>query len=121
MTGEQRPLTAVERSICEKLLERDFRGRDGLRAQLKQIGYVVPINDDQSIIEFSVPEYSRPKGPGQTAIPVEGQYADKDGEPVMMMLFIDGNGVLYQLERYKFEGEIQEWCPASDAITLIGP
>ncbi len=121
MSHSLRPLTLIERELCNKLLEREFPGVDRLREQLRKISTVIPVNEDGSIIEFCIPGHIRLKGGGQSVIPTEGQYLDTDGENVMAMIFIDSSGMLYQFERYKFEGEIQDWEPNADRLVLMGP
>jgi hypothetical protein len=115
-----REMSGHEVQIVKRLLEPDFTGREQVLADILD-AKVRSINEDETILEFQLPSYQRPKGTGQRTLPVEGMFMDEDGIPVYVYLFVDVNSRLFELEFCKVDGSRIKRFPESSDVQLIGP
>jgi hypothetical protein len=97
MTGNEnfRQPTDVERQIVEKLLTKEFKGRDDLIAQLSSA--LVTNLDNYGSLKFKV---NGPVANVPVRVPVEGLTKDSDGIEIFLLLHVMG-GYLDELEIYK--------------------
>lgn len=63
---------------------------------------VQPLNDDGSIVEFQLQDYTRFPGIGRR-VAVDGIASDRDGAHLNVILFTDENGRLYELEVVRYD------------------
>lgn len=91
-----RQLTAYERSIIERLLEKEFFGRDEVREQVNDS--LVERIDENGSLKFFVRTETR--APVKWRIPTEGEVEDEDGVMVHVLLHVV-EGKVNELELYK--------------------
>lgn len=106
MSGAWRQPTDNERRLIEKLLSRDFPGRDALRVQL-EAAHVLTI-DKEGSLQFRA---SGPSADVKHRVLAEGYYLDRDGVengPVVNVLLHVVDGMLNELEIYKDDGSAVE-------------
>lgn len=100
MKKEYRQLTNLERHILDRLLSREFPGRDKLGQQISS-GLVRIINeykDNWGSLEFNIS--SNVKASVTSRIPVQGILNDSDGVPIQIFLHVV-NGKVDELEIVK--------------------
>jgi hypothetical protein len=107
-----RPLYRHERELIEKLLEREFAGRDELRAQLRTVT-ARRILDDGTMVELRCD--STVRAPVRNRVPTEGTCQDTDGGTIDVFLHVV-NGLMHELEILKYDGPIRKWPTALDLI-----
>ncbi len=110
-TEDYRPLSARERSLLDRLLERAFPGRDAIRVQAQQ-SLVREFDDPDNYgsIGFRVPA-STPSAAG-SRVPVEGLAQDDDGVPIEVLLHMR-HGYISELEVVKADGTPIHRFPAA--------
>jgi hypothetical protein len=80
-----------------EMVATDFPGAVELRTQLPGIRMSAPTDGDGS--RYLYPTQGQPARV-RHMIPVEAEYTDRRGNVVNALLFVDGNGVLAELELY---------------------
>jgi hypothetical protein len=108
-----RQLDANEMELIEKLLSREFPGRDALRLQLSSVaGRQI---DDNGSLEL------RPKedNPAETELgcPTEGTCADIDGGLIAVLLHVK-NGKMRLLEIFKEDGSEIQRAPDAENLAV---
>jgi hypothetical protein len=108
-----RPLTAEERSVIARILEKEFRGRDALRAQLDHTR-ARPI-DDTGSIELDVAGGERSEMSG--LVPVYARFPDADGFEIEIQLFVQ-DGKLKELQVSKEDGSTVIHFPTGPLLRI---
>jgi hypothetical protein len=94
MDASFRPLEVKKMRLLEKLLEREFPGRDALRLQLPSVtGKRV---DENGSLELRSGQDNR--ADIDLGCPTEGTCSDIDGKPIAVLLHVK-NGQLHLLDR----------------------
>lgn len=102
MEKAYRKLTEEEKKIIEKLLERDFPGREEIRKQVFSalVRTISEYNDNFGSLEFKVASGNEAKVTSR--IPVSGVVNDIDGIPVEVYLHVI-DGKIDELEIVKVD------------------
>ena len=124
-----RPLRESERELIERLLQKNFEGRDELRGQLDLV-LARTIDQDGSLAFMVPPEAIRVESHELTGmtpdellsqgLPVEGRYLDMDGVPVCVMLHVS-QGRLHELEILRVDGSPIQRDPLEATLILGSP
>lgn len=99
---ESRTPNDLEAKVLSLLLDQDFPGAPELREQLHGLR-VAPVDDDGSLALR--PQYGSSNAQVVRRVPVEGHYADRDGERVHVLLHV-ADGYLHELELFREDGEV---------------
>lgn len=116
MAEDYRPLTDYERAVTRRLLRAVERGRTQLVSSLSHCGVriVDEYQDSYGSIEFRV----SPRVVLDTPLPIsEGEAVDRDGVPILFILFTKGDE-LFELEIVKADGSEIISKPDASAIRL---
>jgi hypothetical protein len=116
-TAPFRSIRPRERHLLQKLLEPSFPGRDGLCQQLETAN--VRRIDQNGSLEFSISSSTRAE-PVKYAVPTEGEYEDRDGVTVHVLLHVRGDKARV-LEFFREDnGPVQTW-PHPDSVRVFAP
>jgi len=100
---EFRELSATERGILSRLLERPFPGRDEIREQVNNalVRELFETGDERGTIEFRV--RTKMMAPVRSRAPVQAIAYDEDGVPISIILHVI-DGTTKELEFNKADG-----------------
>ena len=110
-----RQLNNREVGLLEKLLEREFPGRDELRTQLQSV-VAKQIQEDGTL---SLRCVSGAPSPRRHTLAVEGECKDADGMVVSVMLHVDKDGFMNMLEIYKYDMSPIITPPSANSLVLL--
>lgn len=116
MDSEHRPLRPEEKKLIEKLLEKDFPGRDELRRQLDSVT-AKRLDDDGSL---TLAVTAGPPAPGRWRVPTEGWCNDIDGMEIQVLLHVK-DGMMIMLEIFKLDGSKVSRPPNPEEMGLFQP
>jgi hypothetical protein len=116
MDQDFRPLQVVERALLEKLLDREFPGRDELRLQLDSVVAQQVYDDGTLALRVPSGEPAAVKG----RVPTEGSCPDVDDVRIHVLLHVV-NGMMDELEIFKEDGSDIVRSPTADALVLVPP
>lgn len=111
-----RKLSASEAKLIDRLLEKDFPGRDAIVEQIKA-ARVEQIDTDGSL-KFFVD--SNVNAVTKFRIPTEGRFEDTDGTAIHLLLHVV-NGKIDELEVYKDDSSSVISMPDPKHLTLFHP
>lgn len=110
-----RRLNDREVGLLEKLLEREFPGRDELRTQLQS----VVAKQTQEDGTLSLRCASGSPSPTRHTLAVEGECRDADGMVISVMLHVDKDGFMNMLEIYKYDMSPIIKPPSADNLVIL--
>jgi hypothetical protein len=111
-----RPLNPHERDLLERLLEREFPGREELRQQLKSVAAKQIFEDGTLDLQCGP---SSP-APVRRRVPTEGECVDADGVRIHVLLHVV-NGAMNELEIFKDDSSIILSPPTARDLVLFTP
>lgn len=111
-----RQLTDNERRLVNRLLEKDFPGRDAISEQVNEA--LVKQIDENGSLEFDVG--IAPKAVSKFRIPTEGEIEDIDGVIVHVLLHVV-DGRVSELEIFKEDNSPVKKMPDPIALRLFQP
>jgi hypothetical protein len=119
MDDVYRSPNAVELALLEKLLEKDFLGRDKFLAQL--VGLSVKTIDKEGSLSLRV-DYLAPPAEVDSRVISEGYYCDEDeisleGPKVNVLLHVL-KGKLTEIEIYKDDGSLIKKAPSAENLIV---
>lgn len=111
-----RAMNAQERALVEKLLKRDFQGRDALRAQVESALVTWTEEKGPPVMVFTVDDQA-PRAEVELRVPLEaeGVAEDEDGATIHLLLHVV-DGFLRELELYREDGEPVKRIPTADSV-----
>jgi hypothetical protein len=115
MTSERfRNPTDFERTLFEKLLSKEFLGKEEVRSQLQSVE-VMDVDPFKSI--QLRPVHNAKPAPVSGRIPVEASAADCDSVPIYLLLHVV-NGMVAELQIYKADGSPIQVMPPAQAFQV---
>ncbi|HEY8470574.1 MAG TPA: hypothetical protein VIL18_13070 [Longimicrobiales bacterium] len=109
-------MNAQERALVEKLLQRDFQGRDALRAQIESALVAWTEENGSPVMSFTVDDKA-PRAEVELRVPLEaeGVAEDEDGVTIHLLLHVV-DGFLRELELFREDGEPIKRMPTADSV-----
>jgi hypothetical protein len=111
-----RPLVDEERLLLNRLLTRDFPGRDALKDQLRSVRVAADCLTCASR-ELTVPSEVTRAGIARR-IPVEATGSDEDGVPIHILLHVV-DGVISSVEVFRDDGGEIRRMPSVDSLNVL--
>lgn len=112
----RRALTNPEVTLLNRLLERDFPGRDEIAKQVNSAR--VEQIDSNGSLKFFVSSPTRVVT--KFRIPVEGEFEDIDGTTIHVLLHVV-NGIVDELEVYKDDSSAVRSMPDAKQLRIFNP
>ncbi len=113
---EPRPLVDEERLLLDRLLTRDFPGRDALKDQLRSVRIAADCLTCASR-ELTVASKVARAGVARR-IPVEATGADEDGVPIHVLLHVV-DGAIFSVEVFRDDGGEIRRMPSVDSLDVV--
>jgi len=98
----KRDLTSIEQNILERLLSKDFPGKDQLKNQINGCLASDTGDDDNYGSIYLFPD-RKSVAHVERRVPVDGLVKDSDGIPINILLHVE-DGFLHELEITKLNG-----------------